>query len=76
MSSDFVHYIRARVERELGGTAVYFTGDLGAAEIVGDTCVGGAGPHADDGSNEFDSPRRHRVRAHRADSASWSAARW
>ena len=55
VSSDFVHYIRARVERELGGTAVYFTGDLGAVEIVGDTCVGGADPHADDGSNEFDS---------------------
>jgi len=54
VSSDFVHYIRARVERELGGTAVYFTGDLGAVEIVGDTCVGGAGPHADDGTNEFD----------------------
>lgn len=55
VSSDFVHYIRERVERDLGGTAVYFTGDLGAAEIVGDTCVGGAGPHAEDGSNEFDS---------------------
>jgi hypothetical protein len=54
VSSDFVHYIRARVEQELGGTAVYFTGDLGAAEIVGDTCVTGADPHADDGSNEFD----------------------
>ena len=54
VSSDFIHYIRARVERDLGGTAVYFTGDLGAAEIVGDTCVGGAGPHADDGTNEFD----------------------
>lgn len=54
VSSDFVHYIRARVERDLGGTAVYFTGDLGAVEIVGDTCVGGADPHTDDGMNEFD----------------------
>jgi hypothetical protein len=54
VSSDFIHYIRSRVERDLGGTAVYVTGDLGAAEIVGDTCVGGAGPHADDGTNEFD----------------------
>lgn len=54
VSSDFVHYIRERVEDELGGTAVYFTGDLGAAEIVGDTCVGGADPHEDDGSNPFD----------------------
>jgi hypothetical protein len=67
VSSDFIHYIRARVERDLGGTAVYFTGDLGAAEIVGDTCVGGAGPHADDGSNEFDTrddlgfPRTERI---------------
>ncbi len=54
VSSDFVHYIRQRVEDELGGTAVYFTGDLGAAEIVGDTCVNGADPHEDDGSNPFD----------------------
>lgn len=67
VSSDFIHYIRARVESDLGGTAVYFTGDLGAAEIVGDTCVGGAGPHADDGTNEFDTrddlgfPRTERI---------------
>ena len=54
VSSDFINSIRARVERDLGGTAVYFTGDLGAVEIVGDTCVGGADPHADDGTNEFD----------------------
>jgi len=54
VSSDFVNYIRERVEQELGGTAVYFTGALGAAEIVGDTCVGGADPHSDDGSNKFD----------------------
>lgn len=54
VSSDFIHYIRQRVESDLGGTAVYFSADLGAVEIVGDTCVGGADPHADDGSNEFD----------------------
>src|SRR5436190_2184932 len=30
VSSDFPHYIRQRVEAELGGTAVYFTGDIGA----------------------------------------------
>jgi hypothetical protein len=54
VSADFVGYIRQRVEADLGGTAVYFTGDLGAVEIVGDTCVGGADPHAADGSNEFD----------------------
>ena len=55
VSSDFPHYIRERVEAALGGTAVYVTGDLGAVEIVGDTCVGGADARHDDGSNEFDS---------------------
>jgi hypothetical protein len=54
ISSDFVGYIRDHIETDLGGTAVYFTGDLGAVEIVGDTCVGGADPHADDGTNAFD----------------------
>ena len=54
VSADFVGYIRNRVETDLGGTAVYFTGDLGAVEIVGDTCVGGADPHSADGTNEFD----------------------
>lgn len=54
VSSDFIGYIRDRVESALGGTAVYLTGDLGAVEIVGDSCVGGADPHAADGSNEFD----------------------
>jgi hypothetical protein len=53
VSSDFPHYIRARVEERLGGTAVYFSGDLGAAEIVGDTCVGNADRRAN-GVNEFD----------------------
>jgi len=54
VSSDFPHYIRDEVESHLGGTAVYFSADLGAAEIVGDSCVGGAGPRRPDGSNEFD----------------------
>jgi len=54
VSSDFVHYIRERVETDLGGTAVYFSGALGAAEIVGDTCVDGADARNPDGSNEFD----------------------
>jgi hypothetical protein len=54
VSSDFVHYIRERVETDLGGTAVYFAGALGAAEIVGDTCVTGADARHPDGSNEFD----------------------
>lgn len=54
VSSDFVHFIRARVEAELGGTAIYFSGALGAAEIVGDTCVGGADPRDEQETNEFD----------------------
>lgn len=54
VSSDFIHYIREFVEADLGGRVVYFSGDLGAAEIVGDTCVTGADAHADDGTNEFD----------------------
>src|SRR5581483_11868886 len=54
VSSDFVHSIRDEVERGRGGTAVYFSGDLGAVEIVGDTCVGGADAHEPDGSNDFD----------------------
>src|SRR5690606_30699580 len=54
ISSDFIHWIREEVEREIGGTSVYFSADLGAAEIVGDTCVGGAPARNDDGTNEFD----------------------
>lgn len=54
ISSDFIHFIRDEVEREIGGTSVYFSADLGAAEIVGDTCVGGAPARHPDGSNEFD----------------------
>jgi len=53
VSSDFPGFIRARVEQALGGTAVYFSGDLGAVEIVGDTCVGNADPRGT-GGNEFD----------------------
>jgi hypothetical protein len=55
ISSDFPGFLRDEVEKELGGTAVYFSGDLGAVEIVGDTCVGGAPPRNPDGSNELDS---------------------
>ncbi len=54
VSSDFVHYIRDEVESVLGGTAVYLTADMGATEIVGDTCVGGATARNPDGTNEFD----------------------
>lgn len=55
ITSDFPHYVRDEVERQLGGTAVYLSADLGAAEIVGDTCVTGADARNPDGSNEFDS---------------------
>jgi len=67
ITSDFPHYIRDEVERQVGGTAVYLSADLGAAEIVGDTCVGGADARNADGSNEFDSrdgigfPRTERI---------------
>lgn len=53
VSSDFPGFLRERIERELGGVAVYFSGDLGAVEIVGDTCVGNADPR-EGGQNEFD----------------------
>ncbi|GIW43304.1 MAG: hypothetical protein KatS3mg077_0586 [Candidatus Binatia bacterium] len=53
VSSDFPGFIRSRIEAALGGTAVYFSGDLGAVEIVGDTCVGNADPRPG-GGNEFD----------------------
>ena len=55
ITSDFPHYVRDEVERRVGGTAVYVSADLGAAEIVGDTCVTGADARHPDGSNEFDS---------------------
>ncbi|MEW6268951.1 MAG: hypothetical protein AB1689_06590 [Thermodesulfobacteriota bacterium] len=67
VTSDFPHYIRDEVERRVGGTAVYFSADLGAAEIVGDTCVGGADARSADGSNELDTrddigfPRTERI---------------
>ncbi len=54
LSSDFPNWIRQVVEQTLGGTAVYASADLGAVEIVGDTCVSGADPRHPDGSNEFD----------------------
>lgn len=54
ITSDFPHYIRDEVEARVGGTAVYLSADLGAAEIVGDTCVGGADARNPDGTNEFD----------------------
>lgn len=54
VSSDFVHWIREEIEGAFGGTAVYMTADMGATEIVGDTCVGGADARNADGTNEFD----------------------
>jgi hypothetical protein len=54
ISSDFIHYIRDEVETRIGGTAVYLSADLGAVEITGDTCVGGADARNPDGTNEFD----------------------
>ncbi len=37
LTSDFPHFVRDAVESKFGGTAVYFSGDLGAVEIIGDT---------------------------------------
>jgi hypothetical protein len=36
LTSDFPHFVREAVEMKYGGTAVYFSGDIGAVEIVGD----------------------------------------
>jgi hypothetical protein len=37
LTSDFCHAIRASVEQRYGGTALYISGAIGAAEIIGDT---------------------------------------
>ncbi|HEY7544301.1 MAG TPA: hypothetical protein VID27_05435, partial [Blastocatellia bacterium] len=37
MTSDFPHAAREMVEKKLGGTAVYISGDIGAVEIIGDS---------------------------------------
>jgi hypothetical protein len=37
LTSDFPHALRQSIESRFGGTALYFSGDLGAAEIIGDT---------------------------------------
>jgi hypothetical protein len=39
LSSDFVHAIRETVEEALGGVALFIPGALGAAEVVGDSCL-------------------------------------
>jgi len=37
ITSDFPHAVRQAVETKYGGTAVYISGDIGAAEIIGDS---------------------------------------
>jgi len=37
LTSDFPHAVRETLEKKYGGLALYFSGDLGAVEIVGDT---------------------------------------
>jgi hypothetical protein len=37
MTSDFPHAVRETVEKKYGGTALYVSGAIGAAEIIGDT---------------------------------------
>ena len=36
LTSDFPHTVRESLEKKYGGTAIYWSGDLGAVEIVGD----------------------------------------
>ena len=67
VSSDFIHFIRDEVEREGRRHRRVLQRDLGAAEIVGDTCVGGAA-RAEPGRHErVRLARGHRLRADRAD---------
>ncbi|HSB09833.1 MAG TPA: neutral/alkaline non-lysosomal ceramidase N-terminal domain-containing protein [Blastocatellia bacterium] len=37
ITSDFPHAVRKAVESELGGVALYISGDIGAVEIIGDS---------------------------------------
>jgi hypothetical protein len=37
MTSDFPHAVRDTVEKKYGGACLYISGDIGAAEIIGDT---------------------------------------
>jgi hypothetical protein len=39
LSSDFAHSIRSTVEEALGGVSLFVPGALGAAEVVGDSCL-------------------------------------
>jgi hypothetical protein len=42
ITSDFPHYVREAIEKQTGGVALYFSGDLGASEITGDAPVRGS----------------------------------
>lgn len=37
ITSDFPHAVRETVEKKYGGTCLYISGDIGAAEIIGDS---------------------------------------
>lgn len=37
MTSDFPNYVRSEVEKRFGGLALYFSGAIGAVEIIGDS---------------------------------------
>src|SRR2546423_2780441 len=37
LTSDFPHAVREAAEKQYGGTAIYVSGDIGAAEIIGDS---------------------------------------
>ncbi len=53
LTSDFPHYVREAVEKKYSGTAVYFSGDIGAAEIVGDAERRGGPDYEEIGGRRF-----------------------
>jgi hypothetical protein len=64
ITSDFPHFVRAEVEKKYGGTAVYFSGDIGAVEIEGDTESWNGVDYEDLGGKRFPlDPKSHRPAA-------------
>ncbi len=53
LTSDFPHFTRAAVEKKYGGTAVYFSGAIGAVEIIGDAVALGDLPYEEINGRRF-----------------------
>ncbi len=51
LTSDFPNAVRQSVESQFGGISLYFSGDLGAVEIIGDTGTSKSQRTAFDGKN-------------------------